>query len=138
VPRRGPRPARRACSTNGASFLRNAAAFFLFKSISYSVPPTENRTVSAAGPPSKSSSSVTVIFVVISTSTALATRTLLIKSEARSHPAPPVPAASHRHHALRRSAMGADAGRQGSPTIAVPEDLRSRQSSAWTHRDYTF
>jgi hypothetical protein len=59
--RRCPRPALRACSTNSASCFRNAAACFLFRSISYSVPPNANRTVSSAGPPSRSSSSAMVI-----------------------------------------------------------------------------
>jgi hypothetical protein len=63
--RRCPRPALRACSMNGASCLRNAAVCLLFRSISYSVPPTANRTVSSAGPPSRSSSSAMVIFVAI-------------------------------------------------------------------------
>jgi hypothetical protein len=36
---------------SGASLRRNAAAFFLLRSISYSAPSTPNRTVSAAGPP---------------------------------------------------------------------------------------
>src|SRR5215468_3046480 len=63
--RRCPRPALRACSTKGASCLRNARAFFLFRSISYCVRPTANRTVSSAGPPSRSSSSATVIFFAI-------------------------------------------------------------------------
>jgi hypothetical protein len=50
--RRGcPRPALRACSMNGASFLRNAVAFLLLRSISYSAPPKANRMVSSAGPP---------------------------------------------------------------------------------------
>ena len=40
----------RACSVKGASCLRNARAFFLFRSISYSEPPSPNRTVSSAGP----------------------------------------------------------------------------------------
>src|SRR6266566_3264220 len=50
---------------NGASFLRNAAAFFLLRSISYSALSTPNRTVSSAGPPSRSSWSSTVIFCAI-------------------------------------------------------------------------
>ena len=99
--RRGPRPARRACSMNGASFLRNAAAFFLFKSISSSAPPTANRAVSTAGPPSRSSSRATVIFVAIPASTtAPAACTLLIKPEARPHPTPPVLAARPRSNVL--------------------------------------
>src|SRR6266516_3674141 len=63
--RRCSRPALRACSAKGAGCLPNARAFFLFRSISYLVPPTPNRTVSSAGPPSRSSSSATVIFVAI-------------------------------------------------------------------------
>ena len=51
------RPALRAYSMNGASCLRNAAAFLALRSISCSVPPTANRTVSTAGPPVRSSSS---------------------------------------------------------------------------------
>src|SRR6266487_697751 len=50
---------------NGASFLRNAAAFLVLRSISYSALSTPNRTVSSAGPPSRSSSSSTVIFCAI-------------------------------------------------------------------------
>jgi hypothetical protein len=49
----------------GAIFRRNAAAFFLLRSISYSVLPSPNRTVSSAGPPSRSSSSATVIFCAV-------------------------------------------------------------------------
>ena len=48
--RRWPRPALRACSMNGASLRRNAAAFLVLRSISNSAPSTPNRTVSAAGP----------------------------------------------------------------------------------------
>src|SRR6266498_2784419 len=48
--RRGPRPALRACAMKGASWLQNAVAFFLLRSISYSAPPRPNRTVSSAGP----------------------------------------------------------------------------------------
>jgi hypothetical protein len=48
------------------SSLRNAAAFFLLRSISYSAPPKPNRTVSSAGPPSRSSSSATVTLCAIS------------------------------------------------------------------------
>src|SRR5262249_31257244 len=50
--------------------LRNALAFFKLRSISYSVLSNANRTVSPAGPPSRSSSSATVIFVAISASLA--------------------------------------------------------------------
>src|SRR6266516_4344097 len=53
---------------NGASLLRNAAAFFLLRSISYSALSTPNRTVSSAGPPSRSSWSSTVIFCAITAS----------------------------------------------------------------------
>ena len=109
--RRGPRPARRACSTNGASCLRNAAAFFLFKSISCSAPPTANRTVSTAGPPSRSSSQrdryprrhpepqLTPPAC-----------TLLIKSAARSHP----DAASPGRRPAQRAPRGMT-GRVGAP-----------------------
>src|SRR6266702_5942840 len=48
--RRGPRPALRACAMKSASWLQNAVAFFLLRSISYSAPPRPNRTVSSAGP----------------------------------------------------------------------------------------
>src|SRR6516165_3597372 len=44
--RRCPWPALRACSIKGASCLRNALAFFLFRSIAYSVPSKPNHTVS--------------------------------------------------------------------------------------------
>jgi hypothetical protein len=63
--RRCPRPALRTCSVNGASPFRDAFTLFLLRSISYSVPPIANRTVSSAGPPSRSSSSATAIFVAI-------------------------------------------------------------------------
>jgi hypothetical protein len=65
--RRGWPLARRACSTNGASCLRSFAAFFSLRSISYSEPPTPNRTVSSAGPPSRSSSSATIVLRAIPT-----------------------------------------------------------------------
>ena len=68
VRRRCPRPALRAWSTTGASFLRNVRAFFLLRSISYSEPPIPNRTVSSAGLPSRSSSSATAILVATPTS----------------------------------------------------------------------
>ena len=45
---------------NGASCLRSRLALFFLRSISYSAPPKLNRTVSCAGPPSRSSSSATV------------------------------------------------------------------------------
>jgi hypothetical protein len=60
--------AHKAAPTGAPKCLRNAAAFLLFRSISYSAPPTPNRTVSFAGPPSRSSSRATVIFVAIPTS----------------------------------------------------------------------
>jgi len=50
----------RACSMKGPSLRQNAVACFLFKPISYSVPPMPNRIVSSAGPPSRSSSSATI------------------------------------------------------------------------------
>src|SRR5260221_7252711 len=52
----------------GVSWLRNARAFLLLRSISYSAPPKPNRTVSSAGPPSRSSSSATVTLCAISNS----------------------------------------------------------------------
>src|SRR6266487_3887306 len=63
--RRCPGPVLRACSVKGASPFRKVFAFFLLRSISYSVPPIANRTVSSAGLPSRSSSSATAIFVAI-------------------------------------------------------------------------
>jgi hypothetical protein len=63
--RRGARPARRARSTNGASSLWNLAAFFSFRSISYSEPSIPNRNVSSAGPPSRSSSRLTTVLLAI-------------------------------------------------------------------------
>ena len=49
----------------GASCRRNAAALLALRSISYCAPPIANRTVSSAGPPSRSSSSATVTFCAI-------------------------------------------------------------------------
>src|SRR5215216_3272821 len=51
---------RRAALTYRASALRNAAAFFLLRSISYVAPSSPNVTVSAASPPSRSSNSFSI------------------------------------------------------------------------------
>jgi hypothetical protein len=52
---------------NGTSPLRSLVAFRLLRSISYSVPPIPNRTVSSAGLPSRSSTKVTIVFLAIPT-----------------------------------------------------------------------
>jgi len=65
--RRGILPALRACSMKGASCVRNRAAFFVLRSISYSAPLIPNRRVSCAGPPSRSSCSVTLVLLAIPT-----------------------------------------------------------------------
>lgn len=52
----------RARSMKGASLFRKARAFAALRSISYSAPSYPNRTVSSAGPPSRSSSSSMATF----------------------------------------------------------------------------
>jgi hypothetical protein len=52
-------PAGRPRSMNGASRWRSAAAFSALRSISYRAPSIPNRTVSSAGPPSRSSTRAT-------------------------------------------------------------------------------
>jgi hypothetical protein len=69
--RRGPRPALRACAMNGANCWRNATALLALRSISYCAPLIPNRSVSSAGPPSRSSSSATVTFCATPASPAL-------------------------------------------------------------------
>lgn len=117
--RRCPRPALRAWSTKGASCLRNALAFFLFRSISYSEPPSANPTVSSAGPPPRSSSSATVIFVAIVISmSARALCTVQIKCHAAATATPPL--ASLPDGCTRQAATGC------SPCVrSLPGDDRS-------------
>ena len=65
--RRGIFPALRACSMNGASCDRSRAAFLELRSISNSAPLIPNRSVSSAGPPSRSSCNVTLVLLAIPT-----------------------------------------------------------------------
>src|SRR6266496_1258517 len=117
--RRGCRgPALRACSVNGASRFRNFRAFFLLRSISYSEPPIANRTVSSAGPPSRSSSSATAIFVAIPgllTATGYLRRTDRVPRQ----PHPPRPRRARRWRSARTTGpRGAD--RRGGGPVGWP------------------